>query len=158
MNTNIKALLATTILAISWATGAAPRPGRTRKRSSWSRLISLPMLAQADAEAMYLHDTNDGRTVLYIEAQNGQQLTALDVTDPSRIQRVAQTTIPANSAFDFVRSVGDEGAVIRYRDGSGVALLSFKHYKYPVLVNSSTLENANTSEDAGTDGFVGYIQ
>ncbi len=148
MNTNIKVLLATTILAITCATGeAAVRPHS--KTIVVESPESLPMLAQANAEAMYLHNTNDGGTVLYIEAQNGQQLTALDVTDPSRIQRVTQTAIPANSAFDFVRSVGDDGAVIRYRDGSGVALLSFKHYKYPVLVNSSALENADTSETLG---------
>jgi hypothetical protein len=110
---------------------------------------NLPVLAQADAEAMYLHDTNDGRTFLYIEAQNGHQLTALDVTDPARIQRTAQTAIPATSSFDFVRSVGDDGALIRYRNGSRVALLSFKHYKHPVLVNSPALEDAETSEALG---------
>jgi hypothetical protein len=110
---------------------------------------NLPMLAQADAEAMYLHDTTDGRTFLYVEAQNGQQLTALDVTDPARIQRIAQTTIPVNSAFDFVRPAGDEDALIRYRNGSGVALLNFKHYKHPVLVNSSTSAATDTSEALG---------
>jgi hypothetical protein len=98
---------------------------------------------------MYLDDTSDGRTFLYIEAHNGEQLTALDVTDPARIQRVVRTTLPANSAFDFVKSVGDEAALIRYRNGSGVALLSFKHYKHPALVNSSALENADTSEALG---------
>ena len=43
--------------------------------------------AEANPEAMYLHDTNDGRTLLYIEAENGRKVTSLDVTDPSRIQR-----------------------------------------------------------------------
>jgi hypothetical protein len=148
MNTNFKALLATAILAISGATAhAIVRP--------YSKTIvvespdNLPVLAQADAEAMYLHDTTDGRTFLYVETQNGQQLTALNVTDPSRIQRSAQTTIATNSAFDFVRSVGDEDALIRYRDGSGVALLSFRHYKHPALVNSADLENTDTSETLG---------
>src|ERR1700733_3909142 len=110
---------------------------------------NLPILAQTNAEAMYLHDTNDGKAVLYIEAQNGQQLTALDVTNPARIQRIAQTAIPAASVFDFVRSIGDEGVLIRYRNGSGVALLSLKYYKHPVLVNSAALENAETSEALG---------
>jgi len=98
---------------------------------------------------MYLHDTNDGKAILYIEAQNGQQLTALDVTNPARIQRTAQTAIPAASVFDFVRSVGDEGVLIRYRNGAGVALLSLKYSKHPVLLNSSALENAETSEALG---------
>jgi hypothetical protein len=148
MNTNVKALLATTILAITCATAqAVVRP--ESKTIVVESPQDLPVLAQANAEAIYLHNTNDGGTVLYIEAQNGQQLTALDVTDPSRIQRVAQTTIPANSVFDFVRSVGENDAIIRYRDGSGVALLSFRHYKHPVLLNSSALENAGTSEALG---------
>jgi hypothetical protein len=148
MNTNFKALLATTILTVSSATAhAAARPHS--KTIVVESPDNLPVLAQANAQAMYLHDTTDGRTFLYVEAQNGQQLTALDVTDPSRIQRGAQTTIAANSAFDFVRSIGDEDAFIRYRDGSGVALLSFKHYKHPALVNSAALENTDTSEALG---------
>ncbi len=148
MTTSFKAFLAAAILAITGATaGAAVRPHS--KTIVVESPKNLPALAQADAEAMYLHNTNDGRTFLYIEAQNGQQLTALDVTDPARIQRIAQTAIPATSAFDFVRSVGDDGALIRYRNGSGVALISFKYYKHPVLVNSSALENAETSEALG---------
>jgi hypothetical protein len=148
MNTNFKAFLITTILAVSGATAyAIVRPHS--KTIVVESAVNLPVLAQADAEAMYLHDTTDGSTFLYIEAENGQQLTTLDVTDPARIQRVAQTTIPANSAFDFVRSVGDEGALIRYRNGSGVALLSFKRYKQPVLLNSSALEGTDTSEALG---------
>jgi hypothetical protein len=148
MNTNFKAFLATTILAITGATaGAAVRPHS--KTIVVESPESFSALAQVDAEAMYLHDTNDGKTFLYIEAQNGQQLTALDVTDPARIRRTAQIAIPAASAFDFLRAVGDEAALIRYWNGSGVALLSFKHYKYPVLVNSPALENAKTSEALG---------
>jgi hypothetical protein len=148
MNTNFKALLATAILAVSGTTAhAAARPHS--KTIIVESPDNLPVLAQADADAMYLHDTTDGRTFLYVEVQNGQQLTVWDVTDPARIERSAQTTIPANSAFDFVKSVGDEDALIQYRNGSGLALLNFKHYKHPVLVNSSALENADTSEALG---------
>jgi hypothetical protein len=148
MNTNFKALLATAILAVSGTTAHAA----ARLHSKTIIVASpdnLPVLAQADADAMYLHDTTDGRAFLYVEAQNGHQLTVLDVTNPGDIERSAQATIPANSAFDFVRSVGDEDALIQYRNGSGFALLNFKHYKHPVLVNSSALENADTSEALG---------
>lgn len=148
MNTTLKAFLATAILVVTGATAeAAVRPHS--KTIVVESPENLPALAQADAEAMYLHDTNDGRTFLYIEAQNGQQLITLDVTDPARIRRTAQTAIPAPSAFDFVRSVGDDGALIQYRNGSGVALINFKYYKHPVLVNSSALEKAGTSEALG---------
>jgi hypothetical protein len=130
MNTHLKAFLITTILAGSGATAhAIVRPHS--KTIVVESPVNLPVLAQADAEAMYLHDTTDGSTLLYIEAENGQELTTLDVTDPARIQRVAQTTIPANSAFEFVKPVGDDDALIQYRNGSGVALLSFRHHKAP---------------------------
>jgi hypothetical protein len=148
MNTNFKALLATAILAVSGATAhAAARPHS--KTIVVESPDNLPVLAQVDADAMYLHDTTDGRTFLYVEAQNGRQLTVLDVTDPAGIERSAQATLPANSAFDFVRSVGDEVALIQYRNGSGVALLNFKHYKRPVLVNSPAFGNADNSEALG---------
>jgi hypothetical protein len=32
-----------------------------------SNLLQLPELAQKDGEALYLHSTSDGRTILYIE-------------------------------------------------------------------------------------------
>lgn len=47
----------------------------------------LPELAQRNSEAMYLHETGDGRTVLYLEQDQGRTLTILDVSDPSTIER-----------------------------------------------------------------------
>jgi hypothetical protein len=148
MNTTFKAFLTTAILAITGATaGAAVIP--QSKTVVVESPANFPALAQVNAEAMYLHDTNNGRTILYIEAQNGQQLTALDVTNPARIQQVAQTAIPATSAFDFARPVGDEGELIRYRNGSGVALISFRNYKHPILVAAATLDSAVDPETLG---------
>ena len=148
MNTNFKAFLTTAILAITGVTAGAAVTPRSKTVVVESP-ANLPALASVNAEAMYLHDTNDGRTILYIEGQNGQQLTALDVTNPARIQRAAQTEIPATSAFDFVRPVGDEGALIRYRNGSGVALVNFKHYKHPVLVAAPAFDCVDDPETLG---------
>ena len=39
----------------------------------------LPVLAQTNSEAMYLHRSRDKRTVLYVESAEGTRLTALDV-------------------------------------------------------------------------------
>jgi len=145
MKTNCKTFLVTALLAVAGATAhAVVRPHS--KTITVESPEDLPVLAQPDAEAMYLYDTSDGRTFLYVEAEHGQQLTILDVTDPGQIRRAAQTSIPTTFSFDFVRSVGDKGALIRYRNGSGVAILSFKHYKHPVLVNSPASENADSSE------------
>jgi hypothetical protein len=98
---------------------------------------------------MYLHYTNDGRTLLYIEAENGRKLTSLDVTNPSRIQRFTQSELPATSAYDFVRDLGDSSVLIRYRNGAGVALINFNHLKRPELSSSPALVNADTSEQLG---------
>jgi hypothetical protein len=108
-----------------------------------------PILAEANPEAMYLHDTNEGRTLLYIEAENERKFISLDVTDPSRIQRFTQSELPATSAYDFVRGLGDSNVLIRYRNGSGVALISLKHLKRPELSSSPALGNADTSEQLG---------
>jgi hypothetical protein len=97
----------------------------------------LPVLAENGGEAMYLYNTGDGRTLLYIETQSGRELPALDVTDPAKITAVTQTQLATNTAFDFVRDVGGRGALIRYRDGSGFALLSFRKYKHRCLLRAS---------------------
>ena len=106
----------------------------------------LPVLAENDGEAMCLYETGDGRTLLYIEGQDGHELSGLDVTDPARIKAVTKTELAGKAAFDFVQDVGGRGELIRFRDGSGVALLSFKNWKHPVLVEGPTLAQAESSE------------
>jgi hypothetical protein len=148
MRTNLTTFLVTALLAVAGATAHAVVRPHTKTIVVESP-EDLPALAQPDGEAMYLYDTYDGRSFLYVEAPHGQQLIVLDVTDPAQIRRIAQTSIPTTSSFDFVRSVGDESALIRYRNGSGIAVISFKHYKHPVLVNSSAFETADSSETLG---------
>jgi hypothetical protein len=108
-----------------------------------------PVLAQANSEAMYLHKSGDGRTVLYVESAEGTKLTALDVSDPGKIRRLAETELVVPSRFDFVESVGNDNALVRYRDGSGEALLSFKHCKHPVLGDASALTGTAAVEKLG---------
>jgi glycine/D-amino acid oxidase-like deaminating enzyme len=150
---NSKALLFATILAMTTLTaGAAARPHS--KTIVVESPENFPVLAQTDPAAMYLHDTSDGRTLLYVEAEDGHALTTLDVTDPAEIKRIARTALPATSAFDFTDPVGQQAILIRYRDGSGVALLSFKHYKQPVLVASSEIYKDAISEPLGQTGLL----
>jgi hypothetical protein len=61
--------------------------------------------------------------------------------------------LPHLSAFDFVRSIGDE-VLIRYRNGSGDALLSFKHYKQPQLVDASAVGSSEVLETVGPSGLL----
>jgi hypothetical protein len=115
---------------------------------------TLPALAQRNADAMYLHDTSDGRALLYIEAQNGRDLTALDVTDPARIQRFADVQLPAAAAYDFVQEVNANSVLVRYRDGSGSALISFRHASHPELMSASTLAGNTRTEALGNTALL----
>jgi hypothetical protein len=114
----------------------------------------LPVLAEKDGEAMYLYEPGDGRSVLYIETQDGQGLSALDVTDPAKIKALTRTPLATKTAFDFVQEVGGTGALIRYRDGSGVALVSLRNYKRPVLAEGPTVDRADASEALGETGLL----
>jgi hypothetical protein len=115
---------------------------------------NLPVLAQRNADAIYLHDTSDGRTLLYIEAQNGRDLTTLDVTNPARIRRLAKVQLPAAATYDFVQEMNDNSVLVRYRDGSGSALISFSHASRPELVSASTLAGNTHTEALGNTGLL----
>ena len=146
MTTNFKSVTLAALVLASLTANAVVVP---HSKAIAESPETHPILAEANPEAMYLHDTNDGRTMLYIEAENGRKLISLDVTDPSRIQRFTQSELPATSAYDFVRDLSDSSVLIRYRNGSGVALISFKHLKRPDLSSSPALVNADTSEQLG---------
>jgi hypothetical protein len=93
----------------------------------------LPEQAQGPGEAMYLQHRSDGRVVLYVEQEQGQRLTILDVTDPDDIRDIGQVALAAASSFDFIQDLADSTVLIRYRNDSRFAVVSFKNYKEPVL-------------------------
>lgn len=144
----IATVLATTGISAEAAIGAHSKTILVESPSQ------LPVLAEKEAEAMYLYHMGDGRSLLYIETQGGCELSALDVTDPAKITAVTKTQLATKKAFDFVQDVGDGGALIRYRDGSGVALLSFRKYRHPVLADRPILDRANASETLGGAGLL----
>ena len=115
---------------------------------------AAPALAQPGGEAMYLHSTGDGRTFLYLEIQGGRAMTILDVTDPSRVRAVGNLPVSAKGAYDFVQDAGDSGALIRYRDASGIALLDLTHPATPALVEEPVLEHAGGAETVGRAGLL----
>lgn len=93
----------------------------------------LPELAQSPGEAMYLHHTSAGQVILYLEQHQGKKLAFLDVTDPTNIKAVGQVSIDAPFTYDFVQDLSESAVLIRYRNHSGFAVISFKDYKQPVL-------------------------
>ena len=115
---------------------------------------TVPVLGLEDSEAMYLQKTSDGKALLYVESAKGTELTTLDVTDPARIRRVAETKLGASSAFDFVEPIGSDGVLIRYRNGSGEALINMKHSSQPVLESASALSGTEAAEKLGETGLL----
>lgn len=109
-----------------------------------------PALAQAGAEAMYLHDLGDGRTVLYVEDQGGRSLSILDVTNPDSIKLVGHAGIAAKGPFDFEPDVTDNGTLIRYRAGSGFGLIDFTHWKRPSIAAGPEFATATGVESIET--------
>jgi hypothetical protein len=68
----------------------------------------LPELARQTGEAMLLRDTIDGRTILYVEQEQGARLAIFDVTDPGHIKGDGSVQLGADGPFDFVSPIGDK--------------------------------------------------
>ena len=115
---------------------------------------TLPVLALENSEAMYLRKTGDGRALLYVESAEGRNLTTLDVTDPAKIRRLAETRLGVRAAFDFVEPIGSDSVLVRYRDGSGEALLNIRHSNRPVLGRASALAGTEAAEEVGETGLL----
>jgi hypothetical protein len=93
----------------------------------------LPVLARQSGEAMLLHDTIDGRTLLYVEQQQGARLAVFDVTDPAHIKGRNSVQLASPGPFDFVSPLGDQAELVRFRQSHEDAVLSFPRVKDPSL-------------------------
>jgi hypothetical protein len=90
---------------------------------------NLPELARQSGEAMLLGDTVDGRTLLYIEQNQGSQLAIFDVSDPAHVKSDASVTLDVPGPFDFVGSAGNQAEIVRFRLDQGEALLDLHNGK-----------------------------
>jgi hypothetical protein len=148
-------LLAQLIVAVLTSTTVADAATNTHSPNLVVQSpLDTPVLRQKDAVAMYLHYTGNNNALLCVEAEGGSKLTVLDVTDPAKIERIAEVPIAGASTFDFVRPIGSDSILVRYRDGSGDALLTFKHNKEPALVEAPALEGTEHSEPLGETGLL----
>jgi len=129
MNQSISKMLVAAIFVVAVSVQAEVRSKAIVVESP----SDLPELAQGRGEAMYLHHTGEAQAILYLERNQGRNLAFLDVTDPAKIKAVGQVSIDAPSAYDFVQDLADSAVLIRYRNHSGFAVISFKNYKQPVL-------------------------
>ena len=104
---------------------------------------NLPTLARQGGEAMFLHDTKDGRIFLYVEQQEGTQLAIFDVTDPARVRGEGSVQLDAPGPFDFVADLGKRGELVRFREGRGEAVLDLR--SDPVLMKVRGLDTRDST-------------
>lgn len=149
------AIVKIAVAAIFAATVSVQANARTHSKSIVVESPSdLPEMAQRSSEAMYLHETGGGRTILYLEQDQGRTLGILDVTDPGAIRAIAQVSIPATSSYDFVETLHDSAVLIRYRDHSGFAVINFKKFKKPVLTAAPQFRHPARVEAFGNNGLL----
>jgi len=146
MNTSAKAVFALIIFTVVPIYAAVKLSSKTVAIESPD---DISLLRQPHAEAMYLLDTNSGRTVLYIEQAEGKGLAALDVTDPGQIREIAEIKLSASSAFDFIHAINHDNVLIKYKDDSGSAILNFKHYQQPQFIALNQVQDIDEIEHLG---------
>jgi hypothetical protein len=116
--------------------------------------MNLPEPARQTGEAMLLDQSRNGRTLLYIEQDQGSRLAVFDVTDPASIKAVAAVQLEAPCSFDFVLPLRERAELIRFRDGRGEAVLDLHQVKYPTIKKIQGLKFQGSTKRLGDDGFL----
>jgi hypothetical protein len=113
----------------------------------------LPEVARQTGEAMFLHQTLDGRTLLYIEHNQGAELAILDVTDPGHVKGEGSVQLKAGGPFDIVSTLGSWAELVRFRQGQGDAVLDLHQNQAPALKPVPGLTLQGLTMPLGDDGF-----
>ena len=113
----------------------------------------LPELARQPGEAMFLHDTTDGKTLLYIEQKSGSQLAILNVTDPAHVTSEGSVQLDAPGPFDFVSQLGARKELIHFRSTQNDAVLDLRRPEAPTLETVQGLTVQGPTMTLGTGGF-----
>ena len=119
---------------------------------------ALPELARQAGLAMLLYDSDDGRTLLYVEQSQGTRLSIFDVTNPARIKSAGVAQLDAPGPFDFVSKVGSRAEVVRLREGKGDAVLDLNKAYAPYLKTAQRLTLQGTTAPLIEDGIVARSQ
>jgi hypothetical protein len=115
---------------------------------------ALPESARQSGDAMFLYATVDGRTLLYIEHDQGARMAILDVTDPEQIKGEGTVPLDASGPFDFVSTLGQQAELVRFRQGHGSAVLDLHKVKVPTLRKIGGLTLQGPTMPLGGDGFI----
>jgi len=113
----------------------------------------LPELARQTGEAMFLQESSDGRSLLYIERNQGTRLAILDVTEPDHVKSEGSVQLDAPDAFDFVSNLGNRSILVQFRRGHGNAVLYLHNGRLPTLQWVQGLPLQSPIMRLGSDGF-----
>jgi hypothetical protein len=138
------------------ASGTVAAPAAYAKGSSFVLVppTALPTSAQQTGEAMFLHDTVDGKTLLYIELSRGSGLAILDVTDPGRVRAAGSVKLDATGPFDFVSTLGDRAELVRFQRDQVNAVLDLHVPQAPTLRTVQGLSLQGPATRLGEYGFM----
>ena len=147
-------LTLTAVSALTFTGYAQARNHHSSDKIIVVRPADLPESARVTGQAMMLHDTLDGRTLLYVEQNHGVRLAIFDVTDPAHVKAEGSTLVDAPGSFDFVSSLGAHAVLVRFRNGQGAAVLNLHNEKTPTLNTIQGLYSQGATEFLGGDVLV----
>jgi len=113
----------------------------------------LPVLARQSGEAMLLNETVGGRTLLYVEQNEGSRLAIFDVSDPGHIRGEGSVQVDATGPFDFIFPVGNQAELVRFRQGDESGVLDLHKERTPSLKAVQGLRLTGSVTRLGNDGF-----
>lgn len=114
----------------------------------------LPEMARIPGQALFLYQSADGVTYLYVEQKDGARLAIYDVTDPAKIKGVDSVSLKASGTFEFVRYLNDRTELVRFRESRQAAVLDLSHPKNPTLKNVDDLSQPGQTETLGQTALV----
>jgi hypothetical protein len=150
----IAQLTLTAVAALTFTGYAQARNHHSSDKIIVVRPADLPELARVAGQAMMLHDTLDGRTLLYVEQDHGARLAIFDVTDPAHVKAEGSTLVDAPGSFDFVSSLGADAVLVRFRNGQGEAVLDLRKVKAPTINMIQGLYSQGATEFLGGDVLI----
>src|ERR1700716_2562139 len=112
-----------------------------------------PELSRQSGDALFLHETIDGKTLLYIEQNLGGRLVVLDVTDPAHVTGEGSVKLDARGPFDFVSELGERKELVHFRQSQKDAVLDLRKADSPALDGVQGLTLQGPAMLLGTEGF-----
>ena len=116
-------------------------------------LATTSELVQQPSEDILLRVDGAGTPYLYVEQHQGARLVVLNVDDLAHVKVVASVATEVNRPFDFVQPISDTLEQIRFRDGSGSAVLNLQKAKSPQIENVAHTV-AEPVEALGNSGYL----